>query len=81
MKNSVELCAIQTLDKQGKPYLKFPKLIELHQKLFNSEPKNLHNSLNDIMVTLRCFIKMEFSNDINDTCSSFQIIANEIGLY
>ena len=66
LQDSIELCNIKALDKYGKEYLKFPKLIELHQKLFNSDPNNLHNSLNDILVTLRCYIKMKYDYDLNE---------------
>lgn len=64
MQESVDLCAIKQKNKQGKEYFKYPKLIELHQKLFNSSPKGLHNSLNDILICLRCFYKIKFNNDI-----------------
>jgi hypothetical protein len=74
------LCNIKALDKFGKEYLKYPKLIELHQKLFNTSPNNLHNSFNDILVTLRCFIKLKHNLDLNKNCKSFQRIANEINL-
>jgi DNA polymerase-3 subunit epsilon len=81
LKDSVELCNIKALDKYGKEYLKFPKLIELHQKLFNSDPNNLHNSLNDILVTLRCYIKMKFDYDLNEKCDKFKKIALDIKLF
>ena len=64
MKENIDFCSISTLDKKGQPYLKFPKLIELHKKIFGTEPNNLHNSLNDIIVTLRCFIKIKLDKDI-----------------
>jgi DNA polymerase III epsilon subunit-like protein len=64
MKESIDLCAIQTKDKFGRSYNKFPKLIELYQKLFNITPNNLHNSLNDVIVCLRCFMKLKYDNDI-----------------
>ena len=64
MKESIDLCAIQTKDKFGRVYNKFPKLIELYQKLFNITPNNLHNSLNDVIVCLRCFMKLKYDNDI-----------------
>ena len=28
-------------------------------KLFNSPPKNLHNSLNDVLICLRCYYMLE----------------------
>jgi len=66
MQETIELCNIQVLDKKGKPYAKFPKLVELHEKLFQQTPKNLHNSLNDILVTLRCYMKIKFNIDVID---------------
>jgi DNA polymerase III epsilon subunit-like protein len=66
LQESIKLCNIPAIDSKGKPYLKYPRLIELHKKLFESEPNNLHNSLNDILVTLRCYIKMNFATDILD---------------
>jgi len=64
MKESVNLCQIPAIDRFGKSYLKYPRLIELYKKLFDTEPNNLHNALNDILVTLRCFIKINFKKDI-----------------
>lgn len=66
MQESIDLCNIQVVSKYGKSYLKFPSLLELHEKLFTSAPQNLHNSLNDVIVTLRCFIKIKFQKDILD---------------
>lgn len=67
---SIELCNIIAFTKNGKPYQKFPKLVELHKKLFDSEPSNLHNSLNDVLITLRCFMKMKYDTDITIICDS-----------
>lgn len=80
LKDSIQFCNIQLLDKNGKPYLKYPKLIELHEKLFNKSPSNLHNSFNDILVTLRCFMKLKHNIDLNDDCSSFKKYSNLIGI-
>jgi DNA polymerase III epsilon subunit-like protein len=80
MQESIKLCDIKLQDKYGKEYIKFPKLIELHNKLFNSIPNNLHNSLNDILVTLRCFMKLKYNIDLNDICCNFQNISQEIKL-
>ena len=46
--------------------LKFPKLIELHEVLFpeHINEQYLHNSLYDILFTLRCVCKMHFNVDI-----------------
>jgi len=64
MQESIELCNIEMKDKFGRTYKKFPKLVELYQKMFNVTPKNLHNSLNDVIVCLRCFIKLKYYIDI-----------------
>jgi DNA polymerase III epsilon subunit-like protein len=64
MHNSIELCNLKMKTKYGKEYLKFPKLSELHMKLFNSSPRNLHNSLNDVLICLRCYYMLEHKVDI-----------------
>ena len=64
MQESVELCNIKALTRDGKEYVKFPSLSELHKHLFSVVPKKLHNSLNDVLICLRCFYKMHFDVDI-----------------
>jgi DNA polymerase III epsilon subunit-like protein len=64
MQESIELCDIKAYYKDGREYVKFPKLSELHDKLFQSVPNNLHNSMNDVIVCLRCFYKMIHNKDI-----------------
>ena len=66
MQESLEICNIKALTKDGKEYVKFPSLTELHKYLFNVVPKKLHNSLNDVLICLRCFYKMHFDVDILD---------------
>ena len=80
LKDSIQLCKIETLDKYGKPYFKYPKLVELHHKLFETTPNNLHNSFNDILVTLRCYVKMKHDKDLNETCEKFIEISKNINL-
>lgn len=80
LRDSIQFCNIQRINKNGKPYLKFPKLIELHEKLFNKTPSNLHNSFNDILITLRCFMKLKHNIDLNDNCDSFKKYSISIGL-
>ena len=81
LKESIEFCNIQLNDRHGKPYLKYPKLIELHEKLFEKSPNNLHNSFNDILVTLRCFMKLKHDIDLNNNCIKFKNYSQEIGLF
>ena len=78
MQESVDLCAIKKINKQGKEYFKYPKLIELHQKLFNSSPKGLHNSLNDILICLRCFYKLKYDKDIMDENYEINSLISEL---
>jgi DNA polymerase III epsilon subunit-like protein len=80
LQDSIQFCNIQAIDKFGRPYLKYPKLVELHKKLFDSSPNNLHNSFNDILVTLRCFMKLKHDSDLLHSCDSFKQIANQLCL-
>ncbi len=81
MKLAKDLCQIKAMSKLGNEYLKFPKLIELHEKLFIEKPKNLHNSLNDIMVTLRCFCKLAYEIDLYDRSKDYKQMSKKIKLY
>ena len=53
-----------TMRKSIKRYKKWLKLELLHEKLFKQKLQNLHNSLNDVYVCLRCFIKLYFNKDL-----------------
>jgi DNA polymerase III epsilon subunit-like protein len=66
MHESIDICNIKAISKAGKEYIKFPSLSELHNHLFNIVPKNLHNSLNDVLICLRCFYKLHYNIDILD---------------
>jgi DNA polymerase III epsilon subunit-like protein len=81
LQESIELCSIPAVNKSGKTYFKYPKLVELHEKLFKTIPNGLHNSLNDILVTLRCYVKMVENKDLNNCCNTFKEIAEEIEIY
>ena len=43
-----------------------PKLVELYQELFRGTPANLHNSLVDTLVCMRCYLKMRHGIDIDE---------------
>ena len=64
MMETIDICKIKAVNKYGKKYIKYPKLSELHETLFQTSPKNLHNSLNDVMVCLRCYCKLQHMFDI-----------------
>lgn len=53
MKGTISFCNIP-----GKYGAKWPKLTELHQKLFN-EGFNAHNSKDDVDATYKCYIKLK----------------------
>ena len=53
-------------------YLKYPKLSELHNKLFNQEVQRLHNSLIDVFVCLRCHYYLEYNVDLKLTNKTFR---------
>jgi len=64
MRHTIDLCNIQRYNTRGL-YKKFPKLAELYATLFcdgdaNSRlmPQNLHNSLMDTLVCLRCYLEL-----------------------
>ena len=50
MKASVEWCDL--------PNHKYPKLIELHKKLFNERIEMVHDAITDTKATFRCFWKL-----------------------
>lgn len=81
VKEGVNICSIKAVDKFGKEYFKYPKLVELHQKLFNTIPNHLHNSLNDILVTLRCFVKLTLGSDLNETSNAFKQTVTKLNIY
>jgi hypothetical protein len=64
MKRGKKLCNLKTISMTGREYIKYPTLSELHENLFGYVPKNLHNSLNDCIVSLRCYYKLKYKEDI-----------------
>ena len=59
MKKGTDICELTKKYANGRVYPKYPKLTELHFKLFGELPINCHNSLYDINITLRCYLFME----------------------
>lgn len=61
MMETIEYCQLE-----GKFYgsYKYPRLQELHVKLFNCEFQNAHNSLADVNATLKCYLKFKHNIDI-----------------
>ena len=66
MQSSIYICNLEVTAKNGDKYKKYPKLSELYKHLFNEEPKNMHNALNDVIATLRCYMKLKHETDITN---------------
>lgn len=68
MKNTTDFCKLERLSKTNKVYNKSPKLSELYALLFPNEllPKDLHNSLIDVTMTLRCYLKYVYNFDVKE---------------
>ena len=71
MNNSINLCNI-IIKKNDKTYKKFPKQLELHQKLFTEKirEEKLHDSSVDILLCLRCYFMMVYEKDILESSKS-----------
>ena len=67
MKKSIHICNIMAKFKKNpeNQYKKFPRLDELYFTLFGTVPENLHNSIIDTLVCLRCFLKIKMNQDIH----------------
>lgn len=68
MKNTTQFCKLERLTKANQVYYKNPKLSELYSLLFPEEPlpTDLHNSLIDVALTLRCYLKYVYNFDIKE---------------
>jgi DNA polymerase III epsilon subunit-like protein len=68
MENGISICNLTYKTRNGNILPKYPKLLELFKHFFNETPEGLHNAMTDVIVTLRCYYKMQFNMDIFD-CS------------
>lgn len=69
MQETIKFCNISATTKMlSRKYIKYPKLIELHDKLFgeNTLTLPLHNSFNDVMVCFKCYFKYRHDIDVNE---------------
>lgn len=75
MLNSTDLCKLPSSSPAfaGKGY-KWPKLLELHEHLFQRIPKNAHNSKIDTIVTLRCYHMLVHKQDLCRTSREFRAL-------
>ena len=63
------ICGIMIPKKTGEgTKLKPPKLEEMYKIFFHKTPKNLHNSMVDVLITMRCYLKLLGSHrDVDDS--------------
>jgi DNA polymerase III alpha subunit (gram-positive type) len=75
MKESINICNILKVDSKDetKKYKKFPTLKELYETLFRSTPTNLHNSLMDVLVCLRCFLRIKIHQEIHEVKYNYML--------
>ena len=64
MKSNINLCALARTTKTGTSYFKFPTLAELHYHLFRVRPDGMHNAKADVLICLRCYLKVNGLADI-----------------
>jgi len=78
MKNSISLCNLYFQTKNGKLLRKNPTLSELYKTLFPEEilPDNLHNSIIDVAITIRCYIKHCYNVDVYDINNEIKNLLN-----
>jgi DNA polymerase III epsilon subunit-like protein len=74
MKSSIELCDLVKTNTKGKSYKKFPKLLELYQKLFETTPAGLHNALVDVYACLRCYVAIQNQQQSDAPISDLEIL-------
>jgi len=58
MKSSIEFCGLANR--------KFPRLEELHRRLFNTDFEGAHDALADVLACYRCFFEMKARQIIKD---------------
>ena len=75
MRKTTKFCNIVRYTKTtNEPYFKKPSLSELYLILFPESklPKELHNSLVDILITLKCYVKFNHNLNVTDMNSSIK---------
>lgn len=77
MQNSVDVCKIKRLRKDGTSYYKYPTLLELHLNLFQVKPHNAHNSKVDVLICLRCYCKLALNYDLSRESREFRRMYRE----
>ena len=77
LKSNIQRVNIKAIAKKdGKEYVKWPTLAELHAHLFKDDISgvNLHNALVDTMICARCWYNIEYNKDLRSECVAMQEI-------
>ena len=76
-KNSINI--VKKLNVNGKKF-SYPSLAETYEKLFHYKPLSgkLHNAMNDVIITFRCFYKLYFKKDVCGKNDEIDLLINSI---
>jgi DNA polymerase III epsilon subunit-like protein len=80
MRKTTEFCNIVRHTKTtNKPYFKTPSISELYLILFPESklPTELHNSLVDTLITLKCYVKFNYNLNVSDMNSSIKQLCSK----
>lgn len=64
MKETKIFCNIESTSTYWGKYIKYPSLLELHEKIFGVVATGAHNSMVDVVICLRCYISYTQNIDI-----------------
>lgn len=64
MKETKAFCNIEKTSMYWGKYLKYPTLMELHEKLFEVIPKGAHNAMVDVLICIRCYLSYTTQVDV-----------------
>ena len=59
-----KLCNLRSTTRDGREFVKFPKLEELHSCLFGSEHGHMHDAMGDVIACLRCYCMLFHGYDV-----------------
>ena len=78
MNKSTKMCNIKAYSRAGKEYTKWPTQTELCKHLFDFEPINMHNAMNDVTICALNFYQMYFHKDIRDKCEQMNRMVKQL---
>ena len=70
-----DFCDLYRINHLNNRCRKPPKLCELYEKLFGYQPENTHNSIVDVLCTLRCYMKKEYDYDIKSDLENDELLS------